>query len=206
MSFEDTEVEWKTLGEVCKFVRGPFGGALKKDCFVDSGYAIYEQQHAIYGNTDIRYFISDDKFKELKRFEVMPDDLIMSCSGTMGKIAIIPKNAPKGVINQALLKLTVNNEISVKFLKYYFENTVTQQMNNDARGGAIKNVASVVVLKKIKIPIPPLAEQDRIVSILDKFDILTTSISEGLPKEIELRKKQYEYYRDKLLTFPKHEN
>ena len=54
-----------------------------------------------------------------------------------------------------------------------------------------------------KIPVPSPEEQDRIVSILDKFDILTTSISEGLPKEIELRKKQYEYYRDLLLTFPK---
>jgi type I restriction enzyme S subunit len=54
-----------------------------------------------------------------------------------------------------------------------------------------------------KIPVPLLEEQDRIVSNLDKFDILTTSISEGLPKEIELRKKQYEYYRDLLLTFPK---
>lgn len=54
-----------------------------------------------------------------------------------------------------------------------------------------------------KIPVPLLEEQDRIVSILDKFDILTTSISEGLPKEIELRKKQYEYFRDLLLTFPK---
>ena len=54
-----------------------------------------------------------------------------------------------------------------------------------------------------KIPVPLLEEQDRIVSILDKFDILTTSISEGLPKEIELRKKQYEYYRDLLLTFSK---
>ncbi len=61
------------------------------------------------------------------------------------------------------------------------------------------------VLAKIKIPVPSPAEQARIVSILDKFDILTTSISEGLPKEIELRKKQYEYYRDLLLSFPKKE-
>jgi type I restriction enzyme S subunit len=53
-----------------------------------------------------------------------------------------------------------------------------------------------------KIPVPLLEEQERIVSILDKFDTLTSSVSEGLPKEIELRKKQYEYYRDLLLTFP----
>ncbi|OYQ50509.1 type I restriction endonuclease subunit S, partial [Flavobacterium cyanobacteriorum] len=58
-------------------------------------------------------------------------------------------------------------------------------------------------LEKVLIPVPSSEEQERIVSILDKFDILTTSISEGLPKEIELRKKQYEYYRDLLLTFPK---
>ena len=58
-------------------------------------------------------------------------------------------------------------------------------------------------LGKVLIPVPSPEEQERIVAILDKFDILTTSISEGLPKEIELRKKQYEYYRDLLLTFPK---
>ena len=57
-------------------------------------------------------------------------------------------------------------------------------------------------LAKIKIPIPPLSEQQRIVSILDKFDTLTSSISEGLPREIALRRKQYEYYRDALLRFP----
>ena len=58
------------------------------------------------------------------------------------------------------------------------------------------------MIMEYTIPVPSLKEQARIVSILDKFDILTTSISEGLPKEIELRKKQYEYYRDLLLTFP----
>ena len=59
------------------------------------------------------------------------------------------------------------------------------------------------MFKKIEIPIPSLEEQARIVSILDKFDTLTSSISEGLPREIELREKQYEYYRDLLLSFPK---
>ena len=60
-------------------------------------------------------------------------------------------------------------------------------------------------LNTIKVPIPPLEEQQKIVATLDKFDTLTNSISEGLPKEIELRTKQYEYYRDLLLTFPKKE-
>ena len=59
------------------------------------------------------------------------------------------------------------------------------------------------ILSKIKIPIPSLEEQARIVSILDKFEALTSSITEGLPREIELRQKQYEYYRNMLLSFPK---
>lgn len=61
----------------------------------------------------------------------------------------------------------------------------------------------MIGFKKFLIPIPSLEEQERIVSILDKFDTLTTSLTEGLPKEIELRQKQYEYYRDMLLSFPK---
>ena len=61
----------------------------------------------------------------------------------------------------------------------------------------------MIGFKKFLIPIPPLEEQERIVSILDKFDTLTTSLTEGLPKEIELRQKQYEYYRNTLLSFPK---
>jgi type I restriction enzyme S subunit len=60
-------------------------------------------------------------------------------------------------------------------------------------------------LKELQIPIPPLAEQARIAAILDKFDTLTRSISEGLPREIELRQKQYAHYRDLLLSFPKPE-
>jgi type I restriction enzyme S subunit len=60
-------------------------------------------------------------------------------------------------------------------------------------------------LKELQIPIPPLAEQTRIAAILDKFDTLTHSISEGLPREIELRQKQYAHYRDLLLSFPKPE-
>jgi type I restriction enzyme S subunit len=62
---------------------------------------------------------------------------------------------------------------------------------------------NLTTLRQFKIPVPPVTEQARIVSILDKFDALTTSLTEGLPREIELRQKQYEYYRDLLLSFPK---
>lgn len=192
----------KPLGDICTLVRGPFGGSLKKECFVSDGYAVYEQQHAIYDDfSNFRYFIDDTKYAELKRFSVNPGDMIMSCSGTMGKIAIVPDDAPKGVINQALLKITVGPEVDRKYLKYCFENTVSKQMNDNARGGAIKNVASVAELKQTMIAVPPIEAQKRLVKVLDNFDAICSDLNIGLPAEIEARQKQYEYYRDALLTY-----
>ena len=71
--------------------------------------------------------------------------------------------------------------------------------------GAAQKTITLTALNRMKVPVPSLEEQARIVAILDKFDTLTHSISEGLPREIALRQKQYEYYRDLLLTFPKSE-
>ena len=116
--FANPGKDWdeKNLGNVCEFVRGPFGGSLKKNIFKPEGFAVYEQQHAIYDQFDnVRYFIDEKKFNEMKRFELKSGDLIMSCSGTMGKMAIVPKNIQKGIINQALLKLTPSKKISIDF-------------------------------------------------------------------------------------------
>ena len=189
------------LGDVCTFVRGPFGGALKKEIFTTEGYAIYEQQHAIYRNLDFKYYIDKNKFSELKRFAVNPGDMIVSCSGTIGRTFVIPKNAPEGVINQALLKLTPNEELNVFYLQYFFENTISKVLNGVARGGAIKNVPSVSELKLIELPLPSLTVQKKLVNVLDNFESICTDLNIGLPAEIEARQKQYEYYRDLLLTF-----
>ncbi|WP_281665397.1 restriction endonuclease subunit S, partial [Gemella morbillorum] len=151
MLLKNTKGEKVELGSVCAFVRGPFGGSLKKSCFRENGYAVYEQQHAINGNLDFRYFIDENKFNELKRFEVKVGDMIVSCSGTIGKVFIIPNEAPKGIINQALLKLTPLENLDIRYLKYLFEGGITKEFNDSKRGGAIENVPSVQELKKIKI-------------------------------------------------------
>jgi type I restriction enzyme, S subunit len=160
----------KTLGEVCAFVRGPFGGSLKKSVFVEDGFAVYEQQHAIYDQfDDIRYFIDDTKSREMRRFEVRPNDLIMSCSGTMGRVAIVPENIQQGIINQALLKLTPSSAVSPQFLKYWMDsNDFQDSLKEQSGGAAIQNVASVGILKQIQISLPPRAEQQRIVGIIDE--------------------------------------
>ncbi len=168
----------KTLGEICGFVRGPFGGSLKKSVFVADGFAVYEQQHAIYDQfDDIRYFIDDAKFGEMQRFELRPNDLIMSCSGTMGKVAIVPDKIRRGIINQALLKLTPTKVVAPEFLKYWMDSTDFQDSLKEQSGGAaIQNVASVSILKEIQISLPPLAEQQRIVGLLDEaFEGLATA-------------------------------
>jgi type I restriction enzyme M protein len=159
-------IEWVELGEVCEFVRGPFGGSLKKEIFVTEGFAVFEQQHAIYGNfTNFRYFITPNKFEEMKRFEVKPNDLIMSCSGTIGKTAIIPKNASRGIINQALLKLKMTEKLDVRYLKYWMDGDCFQKsVFEKVEGVAIKNVASVKVLSSIKIPLPSLEVQQKLVA------------------------------------------
>ena len=127
--------------------------------------------------------------------------MIVSCSGTIGKTFVIPKNAPEGIINQALLKLTPNEKLNVFYLKYFFENTISKNLNEAARGGAIKNVPSVNELKAIELPLPSLDVQQKLVDVLDNFEVICNDLSIGLPAEIEARQKQYEYYRDLLLTF-----
>jgi len=157
------------MGEVCNFVRGPFGGSLKKSIFVADGFAVYEQQHAIYDQFDeIRYFVDEAKFSEMRRFELLPNDLIMSCSGTMGRVAIVPEGIKRGIINQALLKLTPSERVRATFLKYWMESQAFQdELNEYAGGAAIQNVASVKTLKEIRIPLPSMEAQKLIVNKLD---------------------------------------
>lgn len=167
----DSNWQIKKLGTLCNFVRGPFGGSLKKNTFKKIGYAVYEQQHAINNQfNDIRYYIDQSKFNEMKRFELKSGDLIMSCSGTMGKIAIVPNKFKVGIINQALLKLTPNKSLDINFLKYWMESKSFQDsIKKHSKGAAIKNVASVKILRQIEIPLPTLIEQKRIVTILNEI-------------------------------------
>ena len=170
------EQEWdvKPLDEVCELVRGPFGGALKKEIFVKDGYAVYEQSHAIYSDfSSFRYKIDDTKFSELRRFAVKAGDIIMSCSGTMGKFAIIPKEYEQGVINQALLKLTTKNGYDNIFIKKSLETESNQnKLLSQSAGGAIKNVVSVAQIRELGVAIPTPKEQKKIAACLSSLDEL----------------------------------
>lgn len=162
----------KTLDDVCaSIVRGPFGSALKKEFFVPKGpgvYKVYEQKHAIRKQIDIgTYYISSDRFETLKRFECHPGDILMSCSGTMGRLYQLPPNCEPGVMNQALCKFTLSDSILVDYFLGFMEQVVDEL---GAKGSGIKNVSSVKFIKAIRIPLPPVELQGRFAAFVSQVD------------------------------------
>ena len=152
--------------------RGPFGSSLTKDMFVKEGIKVYEQQNAIHDVDRERYFIAESKFKEMEAFVVKPYDLIISCSGaTLGRISELHKDSKIGIINQALLKINLNNNLISNnlfiklFRSLYFQNLILKQ----AWGSAIPNMIGVKELKKMLIALPPLEEQREIVKKIEKL-------------------------------------
>ena len=173
------------------FKRGPFGSSLKKEIFVSDGYKVYEQKNAIYNDFNIgNYYITGEKYLDMKDFSIKKSDLIISCSGTLGKIAIVPENFREGIINQALLKISVDEEnFSVKFVRYLLESDHAQhKLIDTARGAAIKNMASMKLIKTSKILVPPLVEQQKIADVLSKVDEQIQQTEEIIEKTEELKK------------------
>lgn len=182
-----------TLEEVAVekgLVRGPFGGALKKEYFVPTGYKVYEQRNAIYATTGIgQYYISEDKFSELRRFEVRSSDLIVSCSGTIGRIFRIPDNAPKGIINQALLKIKLNDSIDHDYFLHYFKSSSFQSaIIEGTQGGAMKNLVGMAEFKNTLLPLPPTkTEQSAIATALSDVDALITQLEKLITKKRQIK-------------------
>ncbi|MHC4783713.1 MAG: restriction endonuclease subunit S, partial [Planctomycetota bacterium] len=149
--------------------RGPWGGSIRKDMFVDSGYKVYEQKNVINNNFSLgHYYIDDAKFRELETFAVQEGDILISAAGTIGKIAQVPKSAPPGVINQALLRIRLLQEnILDRFFIFYFSYYVSRgTMQNWSHGATLKNLSSIKVLRGLPIVLPPVAEQRRIAHVL----------------------------------------
>lgn len=193
--------EWKEVkleniisNEKYAMKRGPFGSSLKKEFFVPVGIRVFEQYNPI--NNDpywARYFITKEKYKELYAFRAGPGDLLISCSGTLGKILELPADVEEGIINQALLKISLNNKkISNQFFIYWFNSNQTQKLIlENVRGAAIQNIASVKELKQISILLPTISEQQHIVAEIENrfavVDELEKAVNEGLEKADKLK-------------------
>ncbi|ELP8578803.1 restriction endonuclease subunit S [Campylobacter upsaliensis] len=162
---------WVKLGDICEMKKGPFGSAITKDMFIPNGnnaVKIYEQKNAIQKSETLgEYYISLEHFEKLKQFEVFENDIIVSCAGTIGEIFRIPKNAPKGIINQALMKIKLVNEEWIPYFMIFFDFLIKQKSQENSKGSAIKNIPPLDILKNFSIPLPPLKEQEHITQILD---------------------------------------
>ena len=144
--------------------RGPFGGALKKEIFVEDGFKVYEQGNAIAKSTEVgRYHIDGSKFREMSPFQIKPGDFIVSCSGTIGKIYKLPVNCPKGIINQALMKIDVDPDV---IISVYFEAVFNFFIKDhifisSSKGSGLKNVASMKIIKEGLFICPPKTVQNQ---------------------------------------------
>lgn len=203
--FNEEKTDYKSLGEIGEFQRGK--RFVKTDMILDGVPCIhYGEMYTHYGTwaNESKSFLSEELVKIKKLRVAEKNDIVIVAAGeTIEDIGIgTAWLGDKGVVIHDAC-FSYRSTLNPKYVAYF---TRTKHFHDQIKKHISSGKISAINekgLSKVIIPVPSPEEQARIVSILDKFDTLTTSISEGLPKEIELRKKQYKYYRDKLLAFPK---
>ena len=177
--FKGFNDDWEQhkFGEMAEYKKGPFGSALKKEIFVpksENSVKVYEQQNAINKNWKLeRYFIAKDYAAELKAFETHGGDILVSCAGTIGEMYELPDKSDIGVINQALMRVRVNEKlISKKIYQLLFSNMIDDFSKEHSNGSAMKNIPPFADLKAMNAIIPSLEEQEIIGTYFKNLDHL----------------------------------
>lgn len=190
--------EVKKTSYLCSEMKsGPFGSSLKKSSYTKTGYKIYGQEQVIkddfsYGD----YFIGEEKFNELRRCEIFAGDILISCVGTFGKIAMVPNEFQKGIINPRLLKLTPNNLILSRYFLLVLRSSLTfSQLTALSRGGTM-GVINLDILRQLKFPIPSLKEQEEIYNYVNQKTKEVDTLIQKEQQRINLLKE----YRQSLIS------
>ncbi|WP_085619058.1 MULTISPECIES: restriction endonuclease subunit S [unclassified Pseudomonas] len=213
LSFDGQEVEWKALGDIGEFIRGK---RFTKADYVEEGIRVihYGEIYTRYGAWADQAFskVRDDMASSLRYAE--PGDVVLAGVGETVE-DVCKAVAWLGTQSVAIHddSYAFRHSMNPKYVSYAMQTaSFHSQKTKHVSSGKVKRILIEGFKKEVRIPVPypddherSLAEQARIVAILDKFDTLTNSISEDFPREIKLRQKQYEYYRDLLLSFPKPE-
>ena len=139
----------------------------------ENAFKVYEQKNAIQKDASLgRYYITQEKFDELKGFAVAPGDIIVSCAGTIGETYVLPNDCKDGIINQALMIIRLFRPEILEYYLEYFNFVLKASATKDSKGTAIKNIPPFEILKAYPFPLPPIAEQQRIVEATKQFDRL----------------------------------
>jgi type I restriction enzyme S subunit len=193
-------IRWMKLGELCDYV--DYRGKTPKK--VDQGIFLVTAKNVRMGFIDYEkskeYISKDDYLEVMRRGLPKIGDLLITTEAPCGNVALVDREDI--ALAQRIIKYRPKREnVNRNFLKHYLLSKEFQDvLQKNATGGIVKGIKGSK-LHELNVPVPPLEVQQRIVGILDRFDTLCNDISSGLPAEIEMRQKQYEYYRDKLLTF-----
>lgn len=189
--------EVKALKEaVIEMFLGPFGSALKTDCYVEENHAfamVYEQKHAIKKTLDLKNnFIDKDKFLSLKRFEVLPFDFIMSCRGTIGQLYQIPENSPRGIIHPSLMKIRLNKSTYIdSFFLYMLPIIIKEQQT---KGNCVQMAITAKELCAKKLPVPPLTLQEEFAKRIEAIEAIKATTQQQLAAMQTLLDSRMDYW------------
>lgn len=196
-----SECEWRTLGKIADLLSGfpfdsrQFSGAgirLMRGMNIKRGFLDFSESNN-------RYWASDEG---LEKYRLHNDDIVIAMDGSLvGKsFGLVSEEQLPLLLVQRVTRIRAKENADNRYIYYCITSAFPSYVDSQKTEGAVPHI-SLKDISNFKIPFPPIEEQRRIASILDRFDKLCNDISEGLPAEIEARRKQYVYYRDKLLSF-----
>ena len=198
-----SNLNMKSIGEVCDVGDGNHSSNYPKSSeMVETGVPFIRGTNLVNGTISPKdmKFITAEKHNVLKKGHLKEGDVLFMNRGDIGKTAYIPKQYENANLNSQIAWLRAKRNVLTPKYLFFILNTSFIQNGISHEGGALKQL-TIKKLKAIKIPTPSLQEQERIASILDRFNTLVNDITIGLPAELNARRQQYEYYRNKLLTF-----
>lgn len=212
LSFDDVregrtaDLQWKMLGDIATVTKLAGFEFTKYVTYSETGNVIalrgLNVKNGKLDLSDVKYIDQSDLSK-LERSKLHIGDMLFTYVGTIGQVALVDKEDKYYLAPNVALIRCDKKILLPEFMRYYFQSTQfwDRQINRLLQSSSMKNIP-MGKIRQFKICCPPFAEQERIVAILDRFDALCNDLTSGLPAEIAARQKQFEYYRDKLLSFP----
>ena len=169
------------LEDIGIYRKGPFGSSLTKSMFVPKSadtVKVYEQKNAIQKDHTLgTYYITRQYYEsKMRSFTVEPGDILVSCAGTIGETYVLPERIELGIINQALMRMTIFAPINLDYFLLYFDYVLKQTAKESSKGSAIKNIPPFEIFKKLILPLPPFEEQKRIVEKVRELESLCNSL------------------------------